>query len=674
MPVGMEFISGSKEKSTIYLAVLTVAFIGISLMASTGQILQRQEQAGMEHLELTAMAILQAVDSSLRRGPMLGRGSLSTDTRDFFRDLEASGDILFVGIIDETGTRLTLDGENRPTLDLPEDARAALRSGSRWQGMAWYGSTKIYLATRRLQGRLLIPGSAPGTGPGMGPGMGMGMGQGAGQGQGMRHGEGVLRHRDNDVVPQIATPALFLTVAIDMRKHFAVYGGFKKTALLQTAYILAAAILLWVLAVRLLSRRKLARKAVLLEQLQARLIDNLPDGLLIADGAGRVTAANPAACAILAETRTEPEVRPEVRPGVQAGARSTPAPNLVGRYLADITKDMTPPVSPASDNGWLQTAGGGKDLEIRVLPVRLRGPEASPETSEDGTPSRMVIIRDRTRIRTLEKDLAEAEKLAVIGSLAAGVAHEIRNPLSALRGFAQYFAKKLAGKQPEEEYAQTMVREADRLNRVITDLLYLSRPRDLTPVAMDLSTVCGEMEGLLRFELREQGLSLGCTLAADRVNADPDALKQALLNLLLNALESLVLLPENGNAAERAITLSAAPGTEQGRPGVWITVTDTGPGMSAEERAQARTPFFTTKKKGTGLGLALVQTIMRGHQGDIRIESPAPGAASGCAVSLFFPDAPNTPDAPDASGTSAAAHTPTPATGAENADATTSDA
>lgn len=620
MPVGMEFISGSKEKSTIYIAVLTLAFIGISLMVSTGQILQRQKEAGMEHLELTAMAVLQAVDSSLRRGPMMGRGNLSTDTRDFFRDLETSEDILFVGIVDENGKRLTLDGENQLSLNLPEAAHAALQSGSRWQGMAEYGSAKIYVAMRRLQGRLIIPGAGPGIGRGM-P-----------HSSGTWHGENQQRHQENGSTLWTTAPSLFLTVAVDMHKHFAVYDGFKKTALLQTAYILAAAILLWVLAVRLISRRKLARKAVLLEDIQARLIDNLPDGLLIADGAGRITAANPAARAIL------PNVVARVEAGSAGGKeRPEPEPNLVGRHLADITRDMRPPVNPASDNGWLQTASGGKDLEIRVLPVRLR----EPETAGEDAPSRMVIVRDRTRIRTLEKSLAEAEKLAAIGSLAAGVAHEIRNPLSALRGFAQYFAKKLAGKQPEEEYAQTMVREADRLNRVITDLLYLSRPRDLAPVETNLATVCDEMEGLLRFELREQGLSLKCALAVDTVNADPDAFKQALLNLLLNALESLAALPENETAPERDITLCAAPGSEKGRPGVWITVMDTGPGMSEEERAQARTPFFTTKKNGTGLGLALVQTIMQGHQGDLRIDSPAPGAASGCAVGLFFPDALN---------------------------------
>ncbi|MCC8195128.1 MAG: PAS domain-containing sensor histidine kinase, partial [Deltaproteobacteria bacterium] len=306
--------------------------------------------------------------------------------------------------------------------------------------------------------------------------------------------------------------------------------------------------------------------------------------------------------------------------------------NIGGRHLADATGPFSPPVDPAADKGWQQTSFDGMQLEIRVLPFLPQG-DADPE---ERAPSRMVIIRDRTRIRTLEKNLAEAEKLAAIGSLAAGVAHEIRNPLSALRGFAQYFAKKLSGKQPEEEYARTMVRESDRLNRVITDLLYLARPRDLAPVATDLTGVCEEITSLLRFELREQGLALACSLEATVVTADPDALKQALLNLLLNALEAM----KGARGADgRTISLSSARAAENGRAGTRITVSDSGPGMTEEERAQACKPFFTTKKKGTGLGLALVQTIMQGHGGSLAITSPVPsGGGRGCAVSLFFPD------------------------------------
>lgn len=597
----MEIMGGGREKSTIYIAVLTLAILGIGLVVSTWQILKRQREANMEHLELTAAAVLQAVDSSLRRGPMMGwrSGNRATpETREFFNELERSGDILFVGIIDEQGNRVVADSETHSPLVLPEGVPQTLKTANRWQGSAFFDGKHIYVAVRRIQG---MPGDPPPQGdvPGNGPRYG----------QGRHHREPSLTFRTG--------PDLFLVVAMDMEKHFAAYKSFRKTALFQTAYILAAAVFLWVLAVRFISRRKLAGKAVLLEQFQARLIDNLPDGMLITDAAGHILAANPAACGIF-------------------GRGGAGRAQIVGRDLGAVTRTAAPPVDPDFSNGWQQAALDGLQLEIMVLPYRTE------QNAGEGGPSRMIIVRDRTRIRTLEKDLAEAEKLAAIGSLAAGVAHEIRNPLSALRGFAQYFAKKLAGKEPEEEYARTMVRESDRLNRVITDLLYLARPRDLAPVRMDLSAVCDEMTTLLHFELREKRLSLTCAFEADSLHADPDALKQALLNLLLNAVEALNS-GETPPHAERAITIRSRHGTENGMPGVWVIVADTGPGMSGEAMGQACAPFFTTKKKGTGLGLALVRTIMQGHGGLIDIASPVPpGGIGGCAASLFFPDARDT--------------------------------
>ena len=115
-----------------------------------------------------------------------------------------------------------------------------------------------------------------------------------------------------------------------------------------------------------------------------------------------------------------------------------------------------------------------------------------------------MLIRDRTQIRSLEEDLNEAKRLAAIGSLAAGVAHEVRNPLSAIRGFAQLFATKLKGQAPLDQYATTMVQEADRLNRVVTDLLYLAKPRQLDPMETDLTQVGESLKQLMRFDFEDK--------------------------------------------------------------------------------------------------------------------------------------------------------------------------
>ena len=243
-----------------------------------------------------------------------------------------------------------------------------------------------------------------------------------------------------------------------------------------------------------------------------------------------------------------------------------------------------------------------------------------------------MLLRDRTRMRHLEDDLAEAKRLAAIGSLAAGVAHEIRNPLSSLRGFAQLFATKLKGQEPLASYACTMVQEADRLNRVVTDLLYLARPRDIAPLQLDLPSLGESLHGLLRFDLERKNVAPVFDFAAPTAFADEDALKQAILNLVVNALDAL---PDEGGRLTIASSRESAQWEDTHEPGVWISVTDNGQGMDEAVREHAFEPFFTAKRQGTGLGLAIVQGIMRAHRGRALIES-TPG--QGTSVRLFFPD------------------------------------
>ncbi len=602
----MEILGKRTEKNTLYIAVLALVALGLALVLSTWRMLRQQEEAGLEHLALTARSVLQAVDSSLRRGPahmnrMMGQSRFNAETREFFQDLQTNGDVLFAGLIDDKGNRfLGARPPQETPLNLPEAALAELRAGNRWHGVASYGDARTYVAARRIQfprfrmredGRPFRQEQGPGhhgmaTPDSQPP-------QGLQPAPDSRQPEAFQAAPEGD-----APPDLFLVVALDMDKHQAVYQAFRRTALFQTAYILAAALFIWALAARFLSRRKLAGKAAYLERLQARLLDNLPDGLLIVDGQGLIRAANPAAQVIL------------------TNGRHFSASSLLGQSAAAFSLPSVPA------EGWQQVAFAGLQLEVRCLPFH----------GEEENPALMVILRDRTRIRTLEKSLAEAEKLAAVGALAAGVAHEIRNPLSALRGFAQYFAKKLTGRKPEEEYATTMVREADRLNRVVTDLLYLARPRGASPSQVALGPVCDELESLLRFDLKEKDLFLSRELAANTVTADPDALKQALLNLLLNALEALPRMDEAPGAA-RTVTIASNRDADKG--GVWVRVADNGPGMDEEQKRQAFEPFFSTKSKGTGLGLALVHSIMGQHGGEAAIRT-APG--QGCEVALFFPD------------------------------------
>lgn len=559
----MDIADKNAERSTIIIAVITLVTIGLSLIVSTGQTLRQQEEAGTQHLILTARSVLQAVESSLRRGLFMrhsGPGLFSPGTSEFFRELEQNGDVVFVGIIDRQGGRVlsSRGSQDAGPLVFPPEALRELAQVGEWHGRTSFRKTETYVYSKRIQ-------TPPPSLDDM-------------------HDEGL---------------PTFLVVGLDMAKHLGVYRGFRQNALFQAAYILAAAVFIWALAMNFLKRREQAGRVSGLERFQARLLDNLPDGLLTLSQDNIIRAANPAAHSIL-----------RARRGQLVGTGVDSLPPGIAASIVDGAGGDGP-------SGWRHRTFEGAHLEILSVPIR------ESDTEHD----RLVIIRDRTQIRELEKSLSEAEKLAAIGTLAAGVAHEIRNPLSALRGFAQYFAKKLAGKQPDETYAQTMVLEADRLNRVITDLLYLARPKAVQPRELSLGQLAAELENLVRFDLEKRSIRFGVSLGPDMVLADGDAIKQALLNLVLNSIDALETMPAE---VEREIVLSSAGSDD----GVWVMVHDSGPGMDETQREQAFEPFFTTKKKGTGLGLALVHKTMRDHEGRAVIDG-APGR--GTTVSLFFP-------------------------------------
>ncbi|MBI9109721.1 nitrogen regulation protein NR(II) [Maridesulfovibrio ferrireducens] len=397
-------------------------------------------------------------------------------------------------------------------------------------------------------------------------------------------------HRNSNFLPSQKRQT-YLLLGLNAEKHLAQFKQYRRAALMQTGYIFLAGFVLWLLAVAYFQRREEDKQLVKLERFQANLLDNMPDGLLTLSPEGSILAANGSAHSLL---------------------NSTDGETLVGRNWKDFSFE---PIQKfrRGEVLWEHVKLNGKNLELIIFPYF-----ESPEEYRT-----MIIIRDRTDIAVLEDDLSEARRLASIGSLAAGVAHEIRNPLSSLRGFAQLFADKLKDEKPYGMYATTMLEEADRLNRVVTDLLYLSKPHELEPQIVNLNDICETMNTLMGFELDHKGATIESNLEVHEVFADPDGIRQVLLNLLVNSLD---VVPEG----EGKIFINA----KTNEHGVWISVCDNGPGMPEDIRKHALEPFFTAKPKGTGLGLAIVNTIMRGHSGRVTIPS---SASTGTCVELFFP-------------------------------------
>ncbi|MEW5914679.1 MAG: ATP-binding protein [Thermodesulfobacteriota bacterium] len=232
--------------------------------------------------------------------------------------------------------------------------------------------------------------------------------------------------------------------------------------------------------------------------------------------------------------------------------------------------------------------------------------------------------RRQSELLRLRQEVDQSRHLAAVGRLAGSVAHEVRNPLSALRGLVQYLGKGAAPGSRQEECARTAVSEVDRLERVVSGLLDYTRNREPRLVTMDLGESLKATLALLADEPRAQGVELKAELppGLPLVLADPDQVRQIVMNLLLNALEA--------NNGQGRILLRTS--SQEG----WLRleVADQGPGLPPGDPDQLFDPFFSTKDRGTGLGLAIARRLAHGLGGEL---SAANGPAGGAVFTLSLP-------------------------------------
>ncbi len=245
------------------------------------------------------------------------------------------------------------------------------------------------------------------------------------------------------------------------------------------------------------------------------------------------------------------------------------------------------------------------------LRVRL-GFSISPLFSETAETTGIVItFQDLTQVRVLEETARLQDRLAAIGRMAASIAHEIRNPLAAMRGSIQMLRSEMDGQSSQGELMEIILRESDRLNGIITDFLTYARPRSIIHSTIDVGQLLHETFTLLRHspelnahQIIEEEIAEGPLVA----NADAEQLRQVFWNLARNALQAM---PDGG-------TLRASVENSENR--LRITITDTGRGMSPAQVEQLFEPFSSTTG-GTGLGLSIVYQIIRDHGGTINVRS-----------------------------------------------------
>ncbi|MBE7415597.1 MAG: PAS domain-containing protein [Deltaproteobacteria bacterium] len=251
-----------------------------------------------------------------------------------------------------------------------------------------------------------------------------------------------------------------------------------------------------------------------------------------------------------------------------------------------------------------------------------------PEGSLRGA---VALLKDLSGIKPLETSALRKERLAYIGAFAANLAHEIRNPLSGIRGAAQLLSRKASDKGLNE-YMEVIIKEADRLNGILNEMLDFARPARLVKKPVNIHQVLDSVVLLLEEGAGRHTFVKSYDPSIPEVAGDEGQLKQVFLNLVKNAVEAI---PESGivSVTTRAITEFHMGEGGTGRM-VSIEVRDTGCGIRPEDLENVFTPFFTTKPKGSGLGMAITLKIVKEHGGHLKIASE-PG--EGTSVLVYLP-------------------------------------
>ncbi|MFY0761856.1 ATP-binding protein [Metabacillus dongyingensis] len=262
----------------------------------------------------------------------------------------------------------------------------------------------------------------------------------------------------------------------------------------------------------------------------------------------------------------------------------------------------------------IDSAGNTRWIEVTKIPVRLEG-----ETYI------LCIGNDVTQKKRDAEVILKTEKMSVIGELAASIAHEIRNPLTSIKGFVQFLQEDELMKQ-RSEHLRVMSEEIDRINEVVGELLLIAKPQMQTVLSVDLKAVIEDVMTLMKSSALQNNISLMLNHEADlfKVSGNKNHLKQVFINLVKNAIESM----PDGGTVETAIERSADGS-------IRISISDEGIGLSQERMEKLGEPFYTTKDKGTGLGLTVCYKIIREeHAGEILFESEE---GRGTTVHIILP-------------------------------------
>ena len=334
------------------------------------------------------------------------------------------------------------------------------------------------------------------------------------------------------------------------------------------------------------------------------LVENMPIGLVATDNHRKVTSLNHVAGFILSLSAAE-----------VIGENAT---QVVPEELLKLLENLD------TEKGVVEKEIDCTVRQGKVIPLEV---SATLLNDENGKFLGYVLLfKDLSEVRSLRKEIARSQRLASVGRLAAGVSHEIRNPLSSIKGFATYFKERYHDVPENQQISNLMIQEVDRLNRVVGQLHEFSRPITVTKKPINVRTFLENSLKLIERQTSEANIKIQTRLDSeiDEILIDPDRINQVFLNLYLNAMESM----KNGG------NLNVWLLKNEEKDGIKIRVQDTGTGISEDDLTHIFDPYFTTKASGTGLGLAIAHNIIEAHDGEIKVDSRL---GQGTTVTILLP-------------------------------------
>jgi two-component system, NtrC family, sensor histidine kinase HydH len=335
------------------------------------------------------------------------------------------------------------------------------------------------------------------------------------------------------------------------------------------------------------------------ERMSEAVTRNMPAGLLLVNSTGLITSANPAAEAALGVKSLAYRRYSEVLGG---GSRLTELVAGCLEHGRTFRREEVEYLTPAHEL---------RQLGVTISPIQNNANEIT---------GAICLLSDLTELAALQKQIHMKENLAALGELSAGIAHEFKNALATISGYAQMIRSEAQPGTDLHEHGDLILRQTRSLTHVVTEFLKFARPLELADEQVSLSPMIERI--VTEVEEGVPDVSISTTGEFGEVSGDDALLRQAILNLARNAAEAAADNPAGGRVTIHGEIDRAGP-----LQGLRISITDNGPGIPAESLTKIFMPFYTTKANGTGLGLAVVQKIVVQHGGSIEARNQASGGA-----------------------------------------------